>query len=69
MVGKDGSVEKQRLFYRLLGWEIVRKACYYNKNLAEMPVVCENRISIKEVIDKAIINAVLGFVEVRNERM
>ena len=47
----------------------MRKACYYNKNLAEMPVVCENRISIKEVIDKAIINAVLGFVEVRNERM
>ena len=48
---------------------IVRKACYYNNTLAEMPVVCENRISIKGVIDKAIVNAVLGFVEVRNERL
>lgn len=40
----------------------VRKATYYNKSLAEMPVVCENRVSIQGVIDKAVLDAVLGFV-------
>lgn len=42
----------------------VRKATYYNNSLSEMPVVCENRINIQAVIDKAILDAVLGFVEV-----
>ena len=40
----------------------VRKATYYNKTLVEMPVVCENRVSIQGVIDKAVLDAVLGFV-------
>lgn len=39
----------------------VRKATYYNKSLAEMPVVCENRVSIQGVINKAVLDAVLGF--------
>ncbi len=38
----------------------VRKATYYNKSLAEMPVVCENRVSIQGVINKAVLDAVLG---------
>lgn len=42
----------------------VRKATYYNRSLAEMPVVCENRCSLQERIDKAIVDTVLGFVEV-----
>jgi hypothetical protein len=29
-----------------------------------MPVVCENRCSLQERIDKAIVDTVLGFVEV-----
>lgn len=40
----------------------VRKATYYNKSLAEMPVVCENRVSIQGVINKAVLDAVLRFV-------
>lgn len=40
----------------------VRKATYYNKSFAEMPVVCENRVSIQAVIDKAVMDAVLRFV-------
>ena len=39
----------------------VRKATYYNKSLAEMPVVCENRVSIQAVIGKAVLDAVRGF--------
>lgn len=39
----------------------VRKATYYNKSLAEMPVVCENKVSIQAVIGKAVLDAVLGF--------
>lgn len=42
----------------------VRKATYYNKSLDEMPVVCENRCSLQERIDKAIADTVIGFVEV-----
>lgn len=34
-----------------------------------MPVVCENRCSLQARIDKAIVDTVLGFVEVRNERL
>lgn len=44
----------------------VRKATYYNKGLAEMPVVCENRVGIQGVIDKAVLDAVLGFVRAEN---
>ena len=43
---------------------IVRKTAYYNKSLSEMPVVCENRYSLQERIDKAIVDTVLEFVEV-----
>lgn len=40
----------------------VRKATYYNRSLVEMPVVCENRLSIQAVINKAVLDAVLRFV-------
>lgn len=43
---------------------VVRKTAYYNKSLSEMPVVCENKCSLQARIDKAIVDAVLGFVEV-----
>lgn len=43
---------------------VVSKTAYYNKSLSEMPVVCENRCSLQALIDKAIVDAVLGFVEV-----
>ena len=39
----------------------VRKATYYNKSLDEMPVVCENKVSIQAVIEKAVLDAVRGF--------
>ncbi len=42
----------------------VNKVVYYDKSLAEMPVICENKVSIHSAIDKAIIDTVLGFVEV-----
>ena len=42
---------------------VVRKTAYYNKSLSEMPVVCENKCSLQARIDKAIVDAVLGFVE------
>ena len=42
---------------------VVRKTTYYNKSLSEMPVVCENKYSLQARIDKAIVDAVLGFVE------
>ena len=42
---------------------VVRKTTYYNQSLSEMPVVCENRCSLQARIDKAIVDAVLGFVE------
>ncbi len=41
----------------------VRKGAYYDKSLkGEMPVVAENRISIKKVVENAILNAVLEAV-------
>lgn len=43
---------------------VVRKTTYYNKTLSEMPIVCENRCSLQERIDKAIVDTVLGLVEV-----
>ena len=43
-------------------WE-VRDGCYYDFSLKnEMPVIAENKVSIKSVIDRAIINAVLDLV-------
>lgn len=41
----------------------VNKAVYYDISLAEMPVICENKVSIQSAIDKAVIETVLGFVE------
>lgn len=43
---------------------MVQKVVYYNKSIAEMPVICENKVSIHSAIDKAVIDTVLGFVEV-----
>lgn len=42
-------------------WKVSKEA-YYDDTLAKMPVVCENRVSIQAVIDKAILDAVLGLV-------
>ena len=41
----------------------VNKVVYYDKSIAEMPVICENKVSIHSAIDKAVIDTVLGFVE------
>ena len=52
--------------YSIDFWEgkwVVRKATYYNKVLSEMPVVCENKYSLQERIDKAIVDTVLEFVK------
>lgn len=40
------------------------KVVYYDKSIAEMPVVCENKVRIHSAIDKAVIDTILGFVEV-----
>ena len=51
--------------YSIVFWDgkwIVRKAEYYNKSLAEMPVVIENRTNIQAIIDQAILSAVLDLV-------
>lgn len=43
-------------------WE-VREAIYYNFSLKyELPLIAENNISIKSVIERAILNAVLDLV-------
>lgn len=43
-------------------WQ-VREAQYYDCTLnREMPIVAENRVSIHKIIEKAILNAVLGLV-------
>ena len=43
-------------------WE-VREGCYYDFSLrSEMPVIAENTVSIKSVIDRAVVNAVLDLV-------
>ena len=47
-------------------WE-VSKAQYYDCTLREMPIVAENKVSIQGVIDKAILNAVLGLVHQNEE--
>lgn len=43
-------------------WE-VREGCFYDCSLKnEMPIIAENKVSIKNVIDRAILNAVLDLV-------
>ena len=43
-------------------WE-VRECFYYDCSLKnEMPVIAENKISIKSIIDRAIVNAVLDLI-------
>lgn len=43
-------------------WE-VREGCYFDCSLRnEMPVIAENKVSIKSVIDRAVVNAVLDLV-------
>ena len=43
-------------------WE-VREGCYYDSSLRnEMPVIAENKVSIKSIIDRAVVNAVLDLV-------
>ena len=43
-------------------WE-VRECCYYDSSLKnEMPVIAENKVSIKSIIDRAIVNAVLDLI-------
>lgn len=61
-IGKNGSGEKHWLFRRLLGRQMEgTQGTYYNKSLDEMPVVCENKVSIQAVIGKAVLDAVRGF--------
>lgn len=42
-------------------WKVSKEA-YYDGIIAQMPVVCENKVSIQAVIDKAILDAVLGLI-------
>lgn len=43
-------------------WQ-VREGCYYDSSLRnEMPVIAENKVSIKSIIDRAVVNAVLDLV-------
>ena len=43
-------------------WQ-VREGCYYDFSLKnELQVIAENKVSIKTVIDRAIVNAVLDLV-------
>ena len=43
-------------------WE-VREGCYYDFSLKnELQVIAENKVSIKSVIERAVINAVLDLV-------
>ena len=43
-------------------WE-VREGCYYDFDLKnELPVIAENKTSIKTIVDRAIINAVLDLI-------
>lgn len=42
---------------------VVREVCYYDYSLRnEMPIIAENKVSIKSVIERAIVNAVLDLV-------
>lgn len=41
----------------------VREGCYYDYSLRyEMPIIAENNVSIKSVIERAILNDVLDLV-------
>ena len=41
----------------------VSEGCYYDFSLKnELPVIAENKVSIKTIIDRAIINAVLDLI-------
>ena len=66
-VAKSAKMEASKSNgYSIDFWDgkwVVRKTAYYNKSLSEMPVVCENKYSLQARIDKAIVDAVLGFVE------
>ena len=43
-------------------WQ-VREGCYYDSSLRnEMHVIAENKVSIKSIIDRAVVNAVLDLV-------
>ena len=43
-------------------WE-VREGCYYDFDLKnELPVIAENKTSIKTIVDRAIIDAVLDLI-------
>jgi hypothetical protein len=43
-------------------WE-VREGCYYDASLKNgMPIIAENKVSIKSVIERAVLNAVLDLV-------
>ena len=43
-------------------WQ-VREGCYYDSSLRnEMPVIAENKVSIKSIIDRTVVNAVLDLV-------
>lgn len=67
-VAKSAKMEAAKSSgYSIDFWEgkwVVSKTAYYNKSLSEMPVICENRCSLQEQINKAIVDTVLGFVDV-----
>ena len=43
-------------------WKVL-EGCYYDFSLKnELPVIAENKVSIKTIIDRAIINAVLDLI-------
>lgn len=43
-------------------WEVC-ECCYYDSSLKnDMPVIAENKVSIKNIIDRAIVNAVLDLI-------
>lgn len=46
----------------------VQKAEYYNKSLAEMPILIENKVSLQAIIDKAILGTVLDLVYGKEEQ-
>ena len=49
-------------------WE-VREGCYYDYSLKnELPVIAENKVSIKSIIDRAIVNSVLGLIAETNHK-
>ena len=59
--GYSSLVYGYSIDYWNVKWE-VQKTQYHRGALAEMPVVAENRISLKRCIDDAIKNAILSAV-------